>query len=328
MTVILIITIILFSVIGSAIFKVYGTTTTTNTQFNDLIDSIKNAKDGELTKSYIQLPEDTILISFTDGENFKKDKLIDLTSDCNYNVQVPQSCGNYPCICMCDSSWKYGYEDACVENGQCVAFTEDEITSFYDIDCPSGIFRKSSGVEFYFKKEGSILRFCKSKECVSKEDEEIANSFSNFIDTYKSCVASTKNDCICPVDYSFLTEGYSVNLYADHADLYNYKSKNIITTKTLETTPAVYENTQFTTLISLYRFELVISTGTEADAYYSNNPIYYVMSPSIETINAYDIETNQVIAQPYFYKNNNVYFTSKDLSKKESCTPGEAPLFV
>ena len=317
--VIIIIAVITFSVVGTILFKMYQTTTVTKEQFDELITSINNAQDDIVTKEIINLPDGHILVSFASGQDFKGLK------GCNYNIKIPKTCGDYPCICMCDGSWKYGYEDACVENGNCVPFADEKITSFYDVDCLSGVFREGTGspIEFSFKKEGSILRFCNSEECVSQEDQEIASSFSKFVDTYKSCALSEKNDCICSEDMSFLTEGYSINFYSDHVDLYNYKSKNIITSSSMETSPSVLGNNQFTTLISLYRFE------EATDEVYTNGLMYYVMSPTLEAINPYSTSTDQTIAQPYFYKNNNIiYFVSQDYSTKESCISTEEKLFV
>lgn len=307
--VILIITIVITSIAGTILFKMYGTSKIYINDFNEFIELIAQSEDDNIQRTYLQLPEDWILVSFTNGQDFKKfySNPIEISLGCNYNIKVPESCGNYPCICMCSGSYEYGYEDACIDGlKSCKVYTE-EVTSFTDISCPSGFFVKGtdSGLtSVYFKKDDSIIRFCNSEECVSEEHQLVAEGFTKFLDLYNTCLISSQDDCTCPLDLSFLTESYSINFYKDKVDLYDRSNKNIITSTVLESSPAVYGSSKFTDVIAVYLLESS-----------------YVMSSSLEF-------SDPLTVEHYLYKKDNiVYLTSEELNDKQVCN-AEDKLFV
>ena len=158
----------------------YETTQKTEGSFDDLITKIQELKDGESTFMSYSLPDGYLLVSFSAGEDFntKRTASEDLFAEesCTAIVQIPEICGDAPCLCFCEGSYKYGYENACIEEGRCHAFATEKDLSFADTDCTAGVYREGpeNGVfTLFLKKEGNTINFCPTNDC-PKEEETIS----------------------------------------------------------------------------------------------------------------------------------------------------------
>jgi len=156
--------VLLFSVIGLASLNAYAATQQAEERFDEFISTINNLEDGQQDSLLLSLPEDSILVSFDDGKDF---------DSCGEEITNPIECGEYPCICVCSTSWLASNEDACAKKSQyCETFTTTDITQFSSIECDGGLYKEgtSGGVQnIYFKKTGSTITFCNTEDCFSNE---------------------------------------------------------------------------------------------------------------------------------------------------------------
>ena len=156
----------------------YATTQKPENSFGELVTKIQELKDGESTFMSYTLPDGSLLVSFSAGEDFntKRTASEDLFTEesCTASVQIPESCGDAPCLCFCDGSYKYGYENACIEEGKCHSFITEKDLSFADTDCDAGVYREGpdNGIfTLFLKREGNTINFCSTKDCPPKEEE-------------------------------------------------------------------------------------------------------------------------------------------------------------
>lgn len=303
--------ILLFSVVILSAAKIYAATQETERSFYSMISSIKELEDNEVSKESLQLPEESILVSFID----KKDCV-----DCgalNQNIKVPVSCGEYPCICICSLAWLTTDSEACTKKEEmCYPFA-DTITNIVDLDNSGGLYRKGTpgnSQQIYFKKQGSTVIFCSSEDCIPEQYNETINGFKNFIEFYKSCQSSGDN-CTCSSNFSFLPVGYAITFYNDKIEL-NYLNTGVIYTETFATNIQVEDQT-FTTF-SYYPMDVVVATTSRGNTYLT----YYVISESFPTYTStLSLKDNQIEVKSKLLKSgSNIYFTEKDLSSYSSCT--------
>ena len=168
--------ILLSSVIITIGLQWYATTQKTEESFDALIAKIESLKEGEKMFMPYYLQEDSVLVSFSGGEDFNSQRSVPeelfTEESCDEGIiQVPDICGAEDCLCVCDAYYKSSFENACQEDPiACYPFTSEATKelSFYDSDCSIGVYREgpNSGVfTLYLQREGNTLQFCSSEDC-------------------------------------------------------------------------------------------------------------------------------------------------------------------
>lgn len=301
--------------------------------FNELVAKIETLEEGETVFLTYMLADDSLLVSFTNGENFVGEKrvleLVQEEATCVGTVTVPKACGTAPCLCLCHGSFRYGFEDACVEDAvDCHPFTGEEYTelTFADTDCDYGVSREgpeSGRVTIYLKKTDGELWVCSDETCVTEEYEEVVAKFQEMTKEYQSCLEASA-DCACSLDFSFIANTYAVHFYLDKVDLWKIGPQKVVFSEPLTTNIGVLGSETFRELAALYTFsrleEVLITGGGVAVAPAEE---LLVVSPTIEgtVTSGTALTENQVQVQKTLYhKEGKMYFTSEDLSTVPSCT--------
>ncbi|MFH1972839.1 MAG: hypothetical protein ABIJ18_05160 [archaeon] len=202
-TVGLIIGILILFVMGGVAIKFYQNQSTTKESFNKLIENIESLE--EEGKMVFELPNNYYLVSFNSA-----DVNIDECNGEEGTLELPDSCGTYPCLCYCKTDITGNLkEDACMLMGQnCHPFTEEDL-SFYYPECNSGVFIKgpNSGVmNLYYKKEAETVYLSTTKDYYPENLKAKSVEFESFTNQLKSC--EQEEDCLCEPDYSFLFSQY------------------------------------------------------------------------------------------------------------------------
>ena len=111
----LIITFLMLTTVGCIAYNMYAKSSETNDSFNNLVDIIKNMKDGEQGKIPFYIDEDHIIVGFrSDDTKVKSDAVVgaDLLLSYCYNwftggydglmIERPEKCKGKGCICLCE----------------------------------------------------------------------------------------------------------------------------------------------------------------------------------------------------------------------------------
>ena len=226
----------------------YQTTTKTKESFTTLTADIEAMKDGDSTTLPYYLPGGYILVSFTGGKDFDAQApdlpgvSLKTGQSCSGLIQIPKSCGSSPCLCVCDGSYRYGYENSCIDKPlTCYPFTS-EVTkslSFYDSDCSTGVYRPGpeNGIfSLYVQREKNTIKLCSTESCVNENDQEIVSQFKTYVEKYNSC--ATSSSCSCSVDLSFLGSRYALIFKSGQIglqDIYDSRLVSTISTQTQTT---------------------------------------------------------------------------------------------
>ncbi len=225
-----IIGILLTSVIILVAVQWYMSTAETQNSFDTLIQTIQNMEEDEQNSTTIFLPEEHILVSFQ-GKDFNTGNYF---GECSENVNIPDSCGDYPCICICNGKWMADFDKACEKKAvACYPFTsESEDFLFKDFECGDfGLYREgpSNGVfTLYFHHEGKILEFCETKDCVFEDHQEATDAFKQLTHDIDTCIENDNEGCYCELDFSFLEEKYALNFYNTQIMLWDIVNENIV----------------------------------------------------------------------------------------------------
>jgi hypothetical protein len=271
----------------------YQTTVKTQDSFDALIEKLPQLEDGEKNTTLFYLPEEYLLVSFSGGLDYKE------SGDCDDEVKIPDSCGTYPCICICNGNW-VDDDDACEDKAvACHPFTEkNEQFAFTDYLCDGGgLYREgpSAGIfTLYYERSGSTIRFCSSTECVSEEHAEAAEEVSDIVQAYEECLEA-ESDCACTLNTAELFTGgkqYALNLHTDKITLYDTGASNTIYIEELETKIGLYatvENREnFPTedsYYSLYQFTTPSTdTSIKDGVSVGDGTTYLVISPTVDNI--------------------------------------------
>ncbi len=330
LVVLMILGITLFMLTGATYYKVFVESQKSKDSFETLAEQINALKDGESLDYTLYLDASDILISFSGGEDYVGPANIPFLiskSDCEQGetIKISPSCGSdYPCLCICDTSLQYEFEESCTEHELiCSPFLEKDF-SFADQTCPSGVYREgmNNGIlQLHIQLKDNVLTFCENQDCIMDDHKETTEKFSTFINEYKSCLAS-ESSCTCDFDSSFLTSGYALNFYSDKIELYDAIAKTPIVSEKFTTNIAssIPEN-EFTDLISLYLFEDF--SGPQSTAEFGlEGTEYYVISTSIDDISlsgSLTAKQTPVHRTTLLFKDNKLYFTPEDLSQYPSC---------
>jgi hypothetical protein len=169
--ILLTVTILIFS-------KVFASTQQTERSFDELISSINNLEEGGQNSILFALPKDYILVSFVQGKN------LEVTSECPnlLDIKNPVSCGDYPCICICSTSWLAANSAACIKKEiKCHPFPASVTNITYDA-CSGGLYIEgtNNGIQtIYFKKANGSIDFCSSEDCTAAHEEVVAEEMQS-----------------------------------------------------------------------------------------------------------------------------------------------------
>lgn len=127
--------------------------------FDTLVGNIQALKDKEKGSMAFSLPENYLLVSFTEGKDHPAE------GTCDEQVNIPESCGTVPCLCICDTRFVRKSEEACVKSAKaCYPFAEQKDYTFSDAVCSGeSLYREgsSSGVfTLYYERDGNTIKFC------------------------------------------------------------------------------------------------------------------------------------------------------------------------
>ena len=155
---------LIFAVLlGSALFLIafqyIAYTNKAKESFDTLVGNIQALKDKEKGSMAFSLPENYILVSFTEGKDHPEE------GTCDEKVNVPESCGTLSCLCLCDTRFVRKAEEACVKSAKaCYPFTGQEAYTFSDALCDdTSLYREgpASGVfTLYYERDGNSIQFC------------------------------------------------------------------------------------------------------------------------------------------------------------------------
>ena len=328
--VLLILGVSLSVITGATYYSIFVESQKSVNSFNDLVDKINLMEDGETLDYSLYLDSSDILISFDEGQNYEGPSDIAIKywgEDCEQGdtIKVPDSCGQYPCLCICDTSLQYDFEDSCTKHQLvCYPFIEKDL-SFYDPTCTS-VYKEGENngiLQLHLELNDKILSFCENKECIAEDDKEVVEGFKNFVNDYQFCLAS-KSTCSCDLDYSFMESGYALNFYTDKLELYNAVSKVSISSESFTTNiDSNNPEIKFTNLISLYKFELFNYQIAEFAG--TTDLTYFTATTSTDKIDLMgdSDEMPTEIDTALLFKDNKLYFTSEDLSDYTSCEVDE-----
>ncbi|MSR86287.1 hypothetical protein EXS74_02735 [Candidatus Woesearchaeota archaeon] len=280
--------------IGSILLAIglqwYITTTKTEDSFDALIAKLESLKDKESTSMAYFLPDGYVLVSFSGGKDFDttKDDIVgrDLISEesCFGKIKVPKACGSEDCLCVCDGSYEYGYEDACIEDPLvCYPFTSaaTKDLSVSDHGCSTGVYRPGpdNGIfSLYLVRTGNNIEFCSVEGCVTQEQKLAVDATDNLVSTYNTCTEK-RDDCACAIDWTFFEANpYALHFEGTAVSLLDFTTNKEIYTATLSSS-ATTKVSGFSSDIYLYNYEYVPISG---QGYTKFNDL--VISPSKETI--------------------------------------------
>lgn len=334
--VLMILGVCLSMIVGATFYSAFVESQKSKNSFDDLTEKINALKDGETLDYLLDLDHSNILISFKDGKDYigPDSRILKyLSYDCKQGekIKVSPSCGSYSCLCICDTSMQYDLEASCTEHALvCYPFVGKTFI-FEDPTCPSGVYQKGENngiLQLYIQLKGKTLSFCENKDCISNKDKLIAESFSNFVNQYQSCLDS-ESTCTCDLDYTFLTSGYALNFYPDRIELYDAGAKSPITSEsfTINIDLSV-PGQQYTDVVSLYLFEDMVDYSSSEhkletmQLLMSAGKKYFVVSTSTDDILTFGFITDKQIPvqTKMLFKDNKLYFTSEDLSSYTSCS--------
>jgi len=323
----------------------YATTAKTGDSFDALIAKIESLKDKESTSMAYFLPDGYILVSFTEGNDFMSGTYDILGQSyvtgqsCAGTIRIPESCGSEDCLCVCDGSYEYGYEDACIEDPlQCHPFTSEATKDFFfrDTECNSGVYRQGpeNGVfTLYLEREGSIIQFCSIEGCVTEEQKEAIEATEKLLVSYESC-ANNRESCSCSIDWTYFKEhAYALHFEGKSVQLLDLEENQEIYTAELSI-PASTEITGFSSEIYAYVSELyTVVVGTTYQANEALPDLSYtrsetlVISPSQETMDVKRTtsETVKIVAENLYKKSESLSFVEDtfDFANLPSCTETE-----
>lgn len=321
--------IMLASILGTVAIQWYLTTTKTEDSFDALIATIESLEDGKQTSMAYFLPEDMILISFQ-GEDFNtqrttQENLFTFSETCDIAlVQIPAVCGSEDCLCVCDTSYKVSYKDACTEDAlACYPFTSEATKEFHltDTECLStGVYREgpSNGIfTLFLQRLGNEIKFCSTKECVGEEQKEYVEKTKELLTKYQSCMKK-RDDCSCSLDFDYLTETDALVFSSDKVQLIEKKSKSVIYTETFATTATVKDSTAYTDTIALYNTQESVTIDNIDGV--SQIVTSTLVSPSLE-----NTESSIEVQEALYKKEGKMSFVgmNEDLSQVQSCEETE-----
>ncbi len=319
--------------IGSILLAIglqwYATTTKTQDSFDALIAKIEYLKDKESTSMAYFLPDGYVLVSFSGGKDFDTNQgVIGATWDgqsCDGKIQVPESCGSEDCLCVCDGSYEYGYEDACIKDPlACYPFTSEATKdiSFSDHECGAGVYREGpdNGIfTLYLVRTGNDIEFCSVQGCVTQEQKLAVDATDALVSTYNTCTEK-RDDCACDIDWTFFQGNkYALHFKENAVTLLDLSTGKEIYTTTLSS-PANTKISGFSSDIYAYNYEYVPVSG---QGYTKFNDI--VISPSKETIilSSTQQTTSQItISENLVKTSSSLAFVdaSYDMASLASCT--------
>jgi hypothetical protein len=326
--VLLLLSIILTTMTGAVYYSIFVESQKSKTSFEDLIDKINGMKDGETLDYSLYMADSNLLISFVGGQDYQGPSSVLIrywAEDCEQGdkIKISPSCGSYPCLCICETSFQGDYEKSCSNHALiCHPFTTKQI-SFFDPTCPS-VFKEgqSNGIlQLHLQLKNNVLSFCENKDCIADRDTDAVAKFKDFIAQYQTCLNS-QEPCSCNLDYTFLTEEYyALNFYSDRLELYDIQLERPIYSESFTTNIASsLPNVPFTNLISLYQFEQQDYYVPEAAL--TEGLKSFVVSTSLDDISVLgELSEKQIeVSTILLSKENKLYFTSEDLSQYPSCS--------
>lgn len=111
----LVITFLLLSTVGCVIYQTYSKTSETEDSFQNLVERVKNLKDGEEGQIPVYVGEDYAIVGFRSDTDMVENKVtvgLELITSYCYNwytggfdglqIKRPASCKGKGCICLCD----------------------------------------------------------------------------------------------------------------------------------------------------------------------------------------------------------------------------------
>jgi len=322
------------SILITVAIQWYATTKATEQSFDELIVAIEKLKDGETSMLVYALPEDHVLVSFSKGNDFRSQSpavssVFSEESCAGEDVRIPEAvCGDSPCLCVCDGSWKYGYEEACIEDVvACHPFMSEGTKDIKlgDTECTAGVYREGpdNGVfTLYLKRKGNVITFCTTKDCVTEKQQKAIEATEQLLIAYESCLTD-KDDCACSLDFAFFKENpYAILFEEKKVSVWDIEKEQVLSEKDL--------SISLTTTLQglsegmyLYTFEEFHSAALgETRAY------FLVASPTasdIETSAETRTEKQIVVAETLYKKEQTMLIVepSFDFSSIASCTPEE-----
>lgn len=226
--------VLLASVIVTVGIQWYQTTTTTEDSFETLVEKINALQDKQSDSMAYSLPNDYLLISFTGEKDFSNPATI---GACSGTVKIPKSCGNAPCLCVCDASSRTN-ELACREDPVvCHPFTNQPY-SFSDTECAYGVYREGpdNGIfSLFLQRGGNTIKFCTTESCVPEEYEAAVAATKAVLTEWKAC--QEKSDCACELELAYFeeNENYALIFQSDKAILWDISRQTEVYTETFGT---------------------------------------------------------------------------------------------
>jgi len=111
----LVITFLLLSTVGCVVYQIYSKGAETQDSFKNLVDTVKNLKDGEEGKIPVYVNEDYVIVGFrsdTDKVESKSTVGLDMLISYCYNwytggfdgllIERPPACKGKACLCLCE----------------------------------------------------------------------------------------------------------------------------------------------------------------------------------------------------------------------------------
>ena len=182
--------------------------------YQDLVEQVKNIKDGEIRHIICQSSDDYALILFS---NFAAIAPTYSGMENNKLWLRPNSCGTGSCLCLCDDSTSsLGVYD-CTDNLEFETCENidwlEKLRGFIILDKPikrlefipllperDYFFSKANGnFPLYVERKGNTMGICLEPPCIGKEIdyEELAiNIYENIIKKYADCLEG-QNSCSC-----------------------------------------------------------------------------------------------------------------------------------
>lgn len=237
----LIIGLMIVMVFGFVFIEYLQTQQTSKESFNKLIETITELQEGTITWNLLELPEEFILVHFSDSASFKGETLLSSglsVGACWENVDFPaKSCEQEgDCLCICSGFLMTDYDEACTKNPiACYSFPKG--TTLYDTACDAGVYREGTAggvTTLYLQKQDSIIRFCENNRCLSESDNEASDNFESYMQQWEMCKSST-TDCECQLSDNFLGDKYAMRFHADSVELINRATLQRITEYNTET---------------------------------------------------------------------------------------------
>ncbi len=229
----IILTVIMLSVIGFAIYGWVLKESAEDKFLSDLVKAIDKIKAGENTSLIGSMGEDYMLIGFDKGQNVEFGSRLGeiwcsglhLTTP----IKKPRNCGSNACLCICPvplGSFSYNALNVCKDTKCRVLDAKSEVTFKGGKECRFGpIFTEAffgtagasteiSVHQVFIQREGNVVGLCRKKPCVLKTMVEARETFDDIVKKFKRCKASPKSDCLCDeIDFTKITKKYFDEYY-------------------------------------------------------------------------------------------------------------------